>query len=132
AVAGREAVEGRGAMFFRQVVDAVGSLSDTEVLLSLWELVWAGIVTNDTLAPLRALVGGARVAGGQTRRTRRRGPTWLSRMGPATAAGRWSLLPAREPDGTRRLHAVTEQLLQRHGVVTRGAVASERVPGGFA
>ena len=41
-VAVREALEGRGAMFFRQVVDAVGSLSDTEVLLSLWELVWAG------------------------------------------------------------------------------------------
>jgi ATP-dependent Lhr-like helicase len=53
-------------------------------------------------------------------------------MGPPTGAGRWSLTPARETDPTRRLHAAAEQLLQRHGVVTRGAVVSERVPGGFA
>ena len=47
-------------------------------------------------------------------------------------AGRWSLLPEREPDATRRLHAVAETLLDRHGVVTRGAVQAEHVPGGFA
>ena len=47
-------------------------------------------------------------------------------------AGRWSLLPELEPDATRRAHASAEGLLERHGVVTRGAVASERVPGGFA
>jgi ATP-dependent Lhr-like helicase len=46
--------------------------------------------------------------------------------------GRWSLLPAREPDATRRAHATAEALLERHGVVTRGAVVSERVAGGFA
>jgi ATP-dependent Lhr-like helicase len=55
-----------------------------------------------------------------------------SRTGPPTAAGRWSLLPAREADATRRAHAAAESLLERHGVVTRGAVVSERVPGGFA
>ncbi|MFZ5869211.1 MAG: Lhr family helicase, partial [Actinomycetota bacterium] len=48
------------------------------------------------------------------------------------AAGRWSLLPAVEPDTTLRTHALAEVLLDRHGVVTRGAVAAERVPGGFA
>jgi ATP-dependent Lhr-like helicase len=53
-------------------------------------------------------------------------------MGPPTAAGRWSLLPEREPDPTRRLHAAAEQLLRRHGIVTRGAVMAEHVPGGFA
>ncbi len=47
-------------------------------------------------------------------------------------AGRWSLLPDLEPDATRRAHAAAEGLLERHGVVTRGAVISERVPGGFA
>jgi ATP-dependent helicase Lhr and Lhr-like helicase len=41
-------------------------------------------------------------------------------------------VPAREPAATRRLHAAAEQLLMRHGVVTRGAVMAERVPGGFA
>jgi ATP-dependent Lhr-like helicase len=42
------------------------------------------------------------------------------------------LLPDLEPDQTRRAHASAEGLLERHGVVTRGAVTSERVPGGFA
>jgi ATP-dependent Lhr-like helicase len=58
------------------------------------------------------------------------------RSGPPTAAGRWSLLPtATDPDGaaaTVRMAALAESLLERHGVVTRGAVAAERVPGGFA
>lgn len=47
-------------------------------------------------------------------------------------AGRWSLTPEREPDPTRRAHATAEALLERHGVVTRGAVVSERTPGGFS
>jgi len=55
-----------------------------------------------------------------------------SRTGPPTAVGRWSLLPPREPDATRRAHATAEALLERHGVVTRGAVGSERIAGGFA
>jgi ATP-dependent Lhr-like helicase len=55
-----------------------------------------------------------------------------SRTGPPTVGGRWSLTPAREADPTRRAHAAAESLLERHGVVTRGAVASERTPGGFA
>ncbi|MBI4260297.1 MAG: DEAD/DEAH box helicase [Actinobacteria bacterium] len=131
----RAELEGRGALFFRQVVDAVGSLDDAEVLMGLWELVWAGLATNDTLAPLRALVGGGglRRAGGRARsRHRRRSPAFPSRLGPPAGAGRWSLLPPQEADPTRRLHASAEQLLHRHGVLTRGAVASERVPGGFA
>ena len=55
-----------------------------------------------------------------------------TRTGPPTVAGRWSLLPARETDTTRRAHALAETLLDRHGVVTRGAVMAERAPGGFA
>jgi ATP-dependent Lhr-like helicase len=47
-------------------------------------------------------------------------------------AGRWFLLPEIEADPTRRAHAAAEGLLDRHGVVTRGAVMSERTPGGFA
>ena len=54
------------------------------------------------------------------------------RSGPLTAAGRWSLLPTAETDATRRAYASAEVLLDRYGVVTRGAVASERLPGGFA
>jgi len=54
------------------------------------------------------------------------------RTGPPSVVGRWSLLPELEGDPTRRAHAAAEALLERHGVVTRGAVTSERLPGGFA
>ena len=55
-----------------------------------------------------------------------------SRTGPPVAAGRWSLLPEVEADPTRRAASLAEVLLDRHGVVIRGAVAAERAPGGFA
>jgi ATP-dependent Lhr-like helicase len=55
-----------------------------------------------------------------------------ARTGPPETAGRWAILPEVDPDPTRRAHATAERLLDRHGVVTRGAVVSERVPGGFA
>ena len=95
-----------------------------------------GLVTNDTLAPLRALVR----SGTPSHRTRRTPPrlgrTTGGRMpvrtGPPETAGRWALLPERDSDPTRRAHARAEHLLERHGVVTRGAVVSERVVGGFA
>jgi ATP-dependent helicase Lhr and Lhr-like helicase len=134
----------RGALFFRQIVDAVSQPppdpggnghhpaappSDVEVLQAVWELVWAGLVTNDTLAPLRALTtGGLRTRPAPTRR--RRGPALPSRLGPPAGAGRWSLVPDREPDATRRLTATATRLLARHGVLTRGAGGAKRVPGG--
>jgi ATP-dependent helicase Lhr and Lhr-like helicase len=55
-----------------------------------------------------------------------------ARSGPPTAGGRWSLLPERNPDATRRAHAAAESLLDRYGIVTRGSVLTERTPGGFA
>jgi len=55
-----------------------------------------------------------------------------ARVGPPETAGRWALLPERDVDPTRRAKARAEHLLERHGVVTRGAVVSERVAGGFA
>jgi ATP-dependent Lhr-like helicase len=129
-------LDGGGAWFFRQLADRVGSTSDAELSAALWELVWQGRVTNDTLAPLRALVR----SGTPSHRTRRTPPrlgrTTGGRMpvrtGPPETAGRWALLPERDGDPTRRAHARAEHLLERHGVVTRGAVVSERVAGGFA
>ena len=55
-----------------------------------------------------------------------------SRTGPPTVTGRWSLVPPADPDATRRLHALARTLLDRHGILIRGAAATERVPGGFA
>jgi ATP-dependent helicase Lhr and Lhr-like helicase len=130
-----------GGFFFRQLADAVagraGARDDVEVAQALWDLVWAGLVTNDTLAPLRVLVSGGRGAhrGRPTPvRTRygRPRPVMPGRAGPPTASGRWSLAPLPEEDSTRRAHAAAETMLDRHGVLTRGAVAAERFTGGFA
>lgn len=54
------------------------------------------------------------------------------RAADPAVAGRWSALPAPEPDSTLRAHYQAELLLNRHGVLTRGAVSAEGVPGGFA
>ncbi|MBO9523923.1 MAG: ATP-dependent helicase [Nocardioidaceae bacterium] len=143
ALAVLEALAGGGAYFFRQLSGQVGSTDDQALAALVWELVWAGRLGNDTLAPLRGLT-----RSGGSHRTRRppprarvssglRRPGLPSRSGPATAlmtsmAGRWFALPDIEADATRRAHAAAEGLLDRHGVVTRGAVMAERVPGGFA
>ncbi|HEX6339986.1 ATP-dependent helicase [Umezawaea sp.] len=137
-----EALAG-GALFFRQLVDRVslqGPTTDSEVVGALWDLVWAGLVTNDTLAPLRSLVSG-KSAAHKSRRAAPRGryarmragrPDMPSRTGPPTVAGRWSLAIVPAIDPTRRAHARAEAFLERHGVLTRGALDTERVTGGFS
>ncbi len=122
-----------GAWFFRQLSDAVGSADDTALSTALWDLVWTGRISNDTLTPLRALTRSGTPAHRSRRSPPRTGrPGRPSRTGPPQTAGRWALLPELDTDATRRAHATAERLLDRHGVVTRGAVVSERVPGGFA
>jgi ATP-dependent Lhr-like helicase len=124
----QETLSGGGALFFRQLSDAMGSTDDPELLLALWELVWSGWVTNDTLAPVRALLGGRP----RTSHSRRRRANLPSRLGPPSGVGRWSLVPERETSPTRRLHSTSQQMLTRYGIVTRGSVQAERVGGGFA
>ncbi|GAA4492460.1 ATP-dependent helicase [Actinoallomurus oryzae] len=119
-----------GAVFFRTLSDRVGSLNDADLVAALWDLVWAGHLTNDTLAPLRARLGSSRTT--HRPRARRRRPAMPSRTGPPTVAGRWWTLPERSDDTTRRGHALAETLLDRYGIVIRGAVMAERTPGGFA
>ncbi|MDF2092800.1 ATP-dependent helicase [Knoellia sp. 3-2P3] len=147
-----DALAGGGAYFFRTLSDAVGSTDDEALITDLWQLVWAGFVTNDTMAPLRALLSGGRTAHRRTRSAPRwtryagrrgslgalsgqrpaGGPALPSRSGPPTGAGRWSLLPAPEAEATVRSYATAEVLLDRYGVVTRGSVVAEGVVGGFA
>ncbi|MCV7409342.1 ATP-dependent helicase [Mycobacterium florentinum] len=131
-----DTLAGGGAYFFRQLTPG---LPETALKDALWELIWAGWITGDTFAPVRALLTGARKRSAPAHRTRR--PPRLSRYSvahphsrttDATVAGRWSALPAPEPDSTLRAHYQAELLLNRHGVLTRGAVTAENVPGGFA
>jgi ATP-dependent Lhr-like helicase len=135
---------GGQAMFFRGLSDAVNATDDTGLADVVWDLVWAGRLTNDTLAPLRTrLTGGgthkraapaprARLDRTRYGRTRLGRPAMPTRTGPPTVAGRWSRLPEREPNATRRTTARAEALIERHGVLTRGAVMAEQVPGGFS
>ncbi len=195
------ALDGGGGLFFRMLADRAISLlpeperavaSDAALAAAIWDLVWAGRLSNDTLAALRTVLStgrpvapddgpaarpGAGPAGGEltdaglngaglngaapngpgivrpsfggaglgSAGPRRRGtgrmgarrpgsgrPAMPSRTGPPTVSGRWFLVPPADPDPTRRLHAVARTLLDRHGILIRGAVASERVAGGFA
>ena len=150
----------RGASFWLELVAAVHGAGepydDAAVLDALWSLVWAGLVTNDSMAPLRARVasGGKRKAGARrspgarsglgrsSSRSVGRRPNLgrasvgaVSRLGPPAAAGRWSLvapLLAPRPTATEAAHAAALQLLERYGVLTREAVLGEGVEGGFA
>jgi ATP-dependent Lhr-like helicase len=128
---------GRGASFWPELVKAAADAQlpydDPTVLAALWDLVWVGHVTNDSLAPVRAHVGT------RPRRTspvkRRPRPGRLTRLGPPAGAGRWSLVSALvepRPDATARAHARALQLLDRFGILTREAVNADGVPGGFA
>ena len=131
------ALDGGAALFFRSLSDRLGATDDSSLVNAIWDLVWAGYLTNDTMAPLRVLLGSGRTAHTSRKaparqRSRYGRPVMPTRTGPPTVAGRWSLLPTRDPDPTRRAHALAEALLDRHGVVTRGAVMAERAPGGFA
>lgn len=120
---------------------SAGPPSDTSIAEALWDLVWTGWVTNDGLAPLRALLGAQRRTAHPVRRSTPRGRSTVARLAlrparpnapPATqGAGRWSLLPPRETDPTVRAHALAAQLLDRHGVLTRAVAPSEGVAGQF-
>ncbi len=121
-----------GASFWPDLVAATGVADDTVVLTALWDLVWAGEVTNDTFGPLRVP---RRTAARRPSARARPHPGRLSRLGPPAGAGRWSLvvpLLEPEPSSTERAHAAALQLLERQGVVTREAVRAEGSAGGFA
>jgi ATP-dependent Lhr-like helicase len=143
-----DALSGGYGLFFRQIADQVRATThpdatDPQLADAVWDLAWSGRLTNDTLTPMRSLLGSGRTAGATAHRAKRTIPRGrygsltaaartASRTGPPTVAGRWSLLPPREADPTVRAHAQARTLHDRHGVVTRGAVSAEGVEGGFS
>jgi hypothetical protein len=124
----------RGASFFGPLHDAVGGGYPGETVDALWNLVWHGLITNDTFHALRAFTR----THAPRRRVKIRQPAVAAfrsrRLAPPSAEGRWTLLPAEAPraaDTTKWAATVTQQLLARHGIVTREAVAADEVAGGF-
>jgi len=143
ATPAHEAVRGRlasGSCFFTDLLIDV-ALAPEELQEALWDLAWAGVVTNDAFAPLRAprltLARAQRTAASRGPRAGRR---FGSRRGGAQAQvqGRWSLtaplfeVPARPLDPSAKRRALAELLLERYGILTRELVLAEGVPGGFS
>lgn len=153
------ALDGDGAYFLDRLVARVAALLPADpdgapaetgpgltdrVRTALWDLVWEGRVTNDSLGPVRELLGIAPRRSAPRRRPPRPGRTGRYGLASLAAAGRpgsaelrlpgslrgggrWSLLPPAEADDTRRAHALAAVMLDRHGVVTRAVGASEQV-----
>ena len=118
-----------GASFFGAVHEAAGGGFPQETVDALWALVWKGLVTNDTLHPLRAYAA----APERARRPSRATPFRSRRLIPPSAEGRWSVVSVLDrATPTAWAKAVTEQLLARHGVVTREVTAVDPLPGGFS
>jgi ATP-dependent Lhr-like helicase len=126
----RERLAG-GACFFTDLLMDL-DLAPEELQESLWDLVWAGEVTNDAFAPLRAprltLARAQRETTSSRRFVRRRAGA------AAQVQGRWSLTAALFPeaDPSARRRALAELLLERYGVLTREQALAEGVPGGFS
>ena len=127
----RDALAG-GASFWDDLSASV-DVPPEEVFAALWQLVWAGEVTNDLWLPLRAPRQAPRLRPTVRPSFGRRGSS-TTRIPPAVA-GRWSLVAkrfARTPDEAQRRRALAELLLERHGVLTRSATLADGVPGGFS
>ncbi|MEM9659510.1 MAG: crosslink repair DNA glycosylase YcaQ family protein, partial [Planctomycetota bacterium] len=134
-------LEKRGAVFFDEIAAEIGGFRN-DLVESLWQLVWSGIVTNDTLAPVRSRL---RLAEGAAngRSLRRRADRRASRRDRFRSRrraqipgveGRWSLIEYAMDaySTTQRRAARAEKLLERYGVLVRAAARIEGVEGGFA
>jgi len=115
-----------GASFFNVIQGAVGGFPG-DLVDALWELVWRGLVTNDTFHALRAYTRSSKG------RVQPRATGFRSRrVASPSTQGRWSLVPSVNVNDTQRATALAQQLLSRYGVVTREAPALENVFGGFS
>jgi ATP-dependent Lhr-like helicase len=121
----------RGAAFWTDLLAELSETEPIELQEALWDLAWAGEVTNDAFSPLRA----PRLT--LARREREPGRRFARRRRPGApqVQGRWSLTtplftdaPAHGP----RMRAVSEVMLERYGIVTRETALAEGVSGGFS
>ncbi|WP_428308445.1 DEAD/DEAH box helicase [Lacipirellula sp.] len=140
----RDFLASKGASFFDDVAAACDEFRN-DLLDALWQLVWNGEATNDSLAPLRSRRGSGSSSSGsssssglssRTRSRRRSARAFRSRRLARLpgSEGRWSLInygDEAKRSLTVRQTAVTEQLLRRYGVLVRPALSRELIDGGF-
>ena len=133
-----EYLKAHGASFFQQAHDGVGGGYPGETLDAVWNLVWRGLLTNDSFHALRAYCAPAASAKHSKRihlQTGFRTGFRSRRTTPPTAQGRWSLNAAAFAEGrsaTAWSHAMAQQLLTRYGVVFRETAHAEGLAGGFS
>jgi ATP-dependent Lhr-like helicase len=123
----------RGAVFFNELLRETGGFP-SEVLNTLWDMVWSGEVTNDSLEALRSLLRPAANKRSDARGSRLRASRRTQGRLPGSE-GRWSLRSARWaelPSDTDRRAALARALLERYGVVTREVAHAEGLEGGFS
>lgn len=134
-----DALQGGGGYFANGLARNL-DLSFHDVFSALWELTWAGHVTNDSFSAMRARLNRGPVRHRRPKTPPRQrflrtsstvGANSMSAISPA-AGGRWSRLEPEKVSDTLRMAVFSEIILDRYGVVTRGAVSAENIPGGFA
>ena len=108
----------RSGASFLVAIEQATAAPRAEVTAALWDLVWAGLVTNDTFAALRSL----------------RAPHGKRKSPHASLGGRWSLVASLgpEPSATARAHARASALLDRWAIASRAGALHDELPGGFA
>jgi ATP-dependent Lhr-like helicase len=125
-------LESEGASFFAALHDACGGGYPGETVDAIWDLVWKGVLTNDTFHALRAFTRPPE------RRQRKpvQGRSFRSRrVAPPSSEGRWSLVADRAAGAvspTEWATATAQQLLMRYGVLTREVAGAEGIAGGFS
>jgi ATP-dependent Lhr-like helicase len=125
-------LEAQGASFFAALHEAAGGGYPGETVDALWDLVWKGLLTNDTFHALRAFT---RPPDRRQRKPGARRSFRSRRVAPPSAEGRWSLLRDRagvQASPTERSTGTAQQLLARYGVLTREVAAAEGITGGFS
>jgi ATP-dependent Lhr-like helicase len=137
-----EFLEKRGASFFTDIHSGIGGGYPGDTTDALWELAWAGLVTNDTFHSVRSYLRPESEK--RARRAASDGPPgsadFLKRFrartqGGASAHGRWSLVGSRLASAinpTEWAKNLAQQLLVRYGVVSREVAVAENVPGSFS
>jgi ATP-dependent helicase Lhr and Lhr-like helicase len=125
-------LESLGASFFASLHEAAGGGFPGETVDALWNLVWKGLVTNDTFHALRAFT---RPPERRPRKPPGRRSFRSRRAAPPSAEGRWSLIEDRagtQASPTEWSTATAQQLLARYGVLTREVAGAEGIAGGFS